>query len=81
MREKLAVCVNIIKHLESHYFWKGKIERSQECLLLIKAEASSVSKAMDKIEKLHSYECPVIDVVNIEKMNESARKWMEKELR
>ncbi len=36
LKDKLAACVNIIGGLESHYWWKGKLERTGEFLLLIK---------------------------------------------
>lgn len=81
LRSKLAACVNIIPKIESYFWWKGKIEHANEALLLIKTKASFVSKVMDKIKKLHSYECPVIEVLSVEKMNPEAKKWMEKVLR
>lgn len=76
----LAACVNIISGVESHFWWKGKIEKAPEVLLIIKTKASLVSKVMDKIAELHSYECPVIEVIAMEKMNLEAVKWMEEAL-
>ena len=36
IKSKLAACVNIMPQIESIYEWDGKIERSQEFLLMIK---------------------------------------------
>lgn len=80
LKKKLAACVNIIKNVESHFLWKGKIERSSECLLLIKTKDTLVSKVINKIEELHSYECPVIEVLNIDRLNEKASRWFQKPL-
>lgn len=74
----LVACVNIIPGVESHFWWNGKIEKASEVLLMIKTKASLVSKVMDNIKALHSYDCPVIEVIAVENMNSEAAKWMER---
>lgn len=34
--EKLVACVNLIPGVESVYEWQGKVEQSQEILMMIK---------------------------------------------
>jgi periplasmic divalent cation tolerance protein len=80
LKSRLSACVNIIPGVQSYFWWKGKIEKASEVLLMVKTKASLVSKVMDKITKLHSYECPVIEVIKIVRMNEKARKWLEETL-
>lgn len=77
---RIAACVNIIPGVESHFLWKQKVEQSKEALLMVKTASDLVSKVMDKITKLHSYECPVIEVLAVEKMNKEAVKWIEERL-
>jgi periplasmic divalent cation tolerance protein len=38
---KLAACVNIIPQIKSIYEWDGKIENSQEYLMLIKVSSKT----------------------------------------
>ncbi len=58
--KKFAACVQIIGPIKSSYWWKDKIELSEEWLCLIKTH----EKYFDEIEKLissiHSYETPEI---------------------
>ena len=75
LREKLAACINIFP-VKSAYWWKDKIERSDEIAIIIKTKESLVDEAVEKIKSLHSYELPVIDVIDIEKLNKDAEKWL-----
>ena len=36
LEAKLAACANIVPAVESHYWWKGKLESSDEVLLIFK---------------------------------------------
>ncbi len=78
LRLKLAACANIIPAIESHYWWKGKLERGSETLLLIKTRKALTKKIVAEIEKLHSYELPVIEFVSAES-NKAAAEWIERE--
>ncbi|MCL4346108.1 MAG: divalent-cation tolerance protein CutA [Candidatus Thermoplasmatota archaeon] len=51
-------CVNMIENVSSVYFWKGKITRDQEIILLIKTDIPENVKQF--IEKEHPYETPEI---------------------
>ena len=57
---QLAACVNIVKGIESVYQWQGKIEHSQEILLMIKTRQSLFSPLKLVIQELHDYELPEI---------------------
>jgi len=59
----LVACVNIIPKIESIYRWQGKIEQSNEVLLLAKTTDKKVHQAITKIKQLHSYEVP--DIISI----------------
>lgn len=61
--EKLAACVHIIPTIESFYRWKGKIEKAEECVLLVKTTERNVERTIHTIKNLHSYELPEILVL------------------
>ncbi|UCH72573.1 MAG: divalent-cation tolerance protein CutA [Thermoplasmatales archaeon] len=65
VEEQLVVCVNIIPKVESIYRWKGKIENSEEYILIAKTTDINVKKTIQKIKKLHGYELPDIIVLPI----------------
>src|SRR5260221_189717 len=58
LKKKLAACVNIIGGLESHYWWRGKLETAREGLLLIKTTRARVSGVASAVKAAHSYEVP-----------------------
>src|SRR4051812_22337292 len=48
LQSRVAACVNIVPGLESHYWWEGKIDQSNEVLLLIKTTKTKL-KALEKV--------------------------------
>jgi periplasmic divalent cation tolerance protein len=62
IKEKLVACVHIIPKIESIYRWQGKLEETNECVLLAKTSERNVQKTIQKIRSLHPYEVPEIIV-------------------
>jgi periplasmic divalent cation tolerance protein len=59
VEKRLAACVNILRSpIESHYRWKGKVEKARELLLLIKTTARKLGGLEREVKRLHSYEVP-----------------------
>jgi len=54
----LAACVSVIPQIRSFYHWKGAIESSGECLLLIKSSRELFDSVRARLEAAHSYEVP-----------------------
>lgn len=81
VKERLVACANIISGMRSVYRWKGKIVSGAEALLFAKTKQSLVDKAVARVKKLHSYECPCIVSFPIEKGNPDFLKWISDETR
>lgn len=76
LKEKLAACVGILPG-KSRYWWRGQIEKNDnELHMIIKTKESVVDEVVKKVKELHSYDLPVIDVLDIEKLNPEAEKWL-----
>jgi len=56
----LAACVNVVPAVTSIYRWKGKLEREQECLLVIKTRAERFEALREALVALHPYEVPEV---------------------
>ena len=65
VEDKLVACVNIIPKIESIYRWKGKVETSQECVIIAKTTDKNVKLVISRIKELHPYELPDIVVIPI----------------
>lgn len=76
LKEKLVACINIIPKVKSLYWWKGKIEKSDEILMLIKSKIKLFDEIKEKIKKNHPYEVPEIFYIKIEKGLEKYLEWI-----
>jgi periplasmic divalent cation tolerance protein len=55
---RLVACVNLAPRIESHYWWKGKIESGTEVLLVLKTRRSHLATLEKLILKVHPYNTP-----------------------
>lgn len=76
VEERLAACVNRIKSVQSVYRWQGKVESSEEELLVIKTKKELFRALERRVRALHSYKVPEIIALPI--MTGSARylRWL-----
>lgn len=65
VEEGLVACVNIVPGMRSVYAWRGAVERSDECLLLMKTVAARFAAIEARVKALHSYELPELIAVPI----------------
>jgi periplasmic divalent cation tolerance protein len=76
VEHQLAACVNIVPRVESIYRWQGKVESSQEWLLLIKTSAEKFPAVRDAIRELHSYDLPECVALTIEDGSPDYLQWL-----
>jgi periplasmic divalent cation tolerance protein len=78
VNEKLAACANVIDGMESIYHWKGEIETSKECILILKTTYSNVSRLTRRVKELHSYDVPCVISINLAEQegNEEYLDWV-----
>ncbi len=74
--KKLAACVNIIRDIRSIYSWKGKLEDSEECLLVAKTTEGLFGKLERSVKRMHSYECPEIIAIPVKAGSREYLKWL-----
>ena len=73
---QVAACVNILGPMESVYRWKGRVETSQEFLLLIKTTAENFERLCAEIRRLTSYELPEVLQFSVEAGLEAYLDWI-----
>ncbi|MEW6171104.1 MAG: divalent-cation tolerance protein CutA [Candidatus Omnitrophota bacterium] len=76
LKKKLAACINIIPKVESLFWWKGKIDKASELLLVVKTKKSLFKKLLIGVKILHSYSCPEIIALPIIDGNKEYLKWL-----
>lgn len=81
LRLRLAACVNIVDTVRSRYWWRGKVERAEESLLLIKTRKELFKELERTIRRVHPYEVPEIIALPVEKGSRPYLNWISKETR
>ena len=76
IKKKLAACVNMLGPAQSLFWWKGKVDRAKEYLLLMKTQTSRYPALKKFLEKNHSYSVPEIIALPIVKGNASYLDWI-----
>jgi periplasmic divalent cation tolerance protein len=81
LEEKLVACVNRVGSVKSKYFWKGKIQTDDECILFLKTTDKLLSSTFKRLEEIHPYEVPEIVLLKVEDVNSSYLKWVTEVMR
>jgi periplasmic divalent cation tolerance protein len=58
LQKKLIACANLVPKIESHYWWKNKIESSAEVLLILKTTKVKLAALEKLILEKHPYDTP-----------------------
>lgn len=58
LETRLAACVNLVRDIESHYWWQGRLERSREVLMVFKSTSALASELEKVILAKHPYDTP-----------------------
>ncbi|HZA57173.1 MAG TPA: divalent-cation tolerance protein CutA [Candidatus Udaeobacter sp.] len=80
VEERLAACVNRIAPVQSVYRWQGKVEQSEEELLIVKTRKTLFAALESRVRELHSYSVPEIIAVPIVDGSEGYLRWLGEQL-
>ena len=75
--QNLAACVNLLENMTSIYKWEEKLEESQEVIMIVKTRKTLMPKLIEKVNSLHSYDCPCILELPIQGGNPEFLSWIE----
>jgi len=76
VNQRLAACSQLFGPVKSIYWWKGKVEESQEWIVSFKTTAEVYKKLEDAIKMLHSYEVPQILAFRVSHGSREYMKWV-----
>ncbi|MES9847768.1 MAG: divalent-cation tolerance protein CutA [Candidatus Thiodiazotropha sp.] len=78
LEQRLAACVNLSPPVTSVYHWQGKLEESEEILLLIKTTKQQYNNVEARLRAQHPYELPEIIAVPVEQGLDDYIDWVER---
>ena len=79
LKKRLAACCNIIPVIKSAYWWKGKLKKAEEAMIIIKTRKGLAENVIEAVRASHSYEVPTIDFIDVSNANRDCLKWVEAE--
>ena len=79
IKRRQAACVNIISGVDSHFWWKDKLDATKESLLIVKTKESLLPELIKSVKKIHSYSIPEIIALPIVGGSRDYLEWIDSE--
>ena len=80
LEKKKVACVNIVRGIDSYFWWEGKPDSARENLLIAKSKASLLPDIIDLVRKMHSYDVPEVIALPIIGGNQDYLEWIEQSI-
>ena len=81
LQARLVACANLISGIESHYWWKSRVESGAEVLIIFKTIKKHIRKLEKLVLKNHPYDTPEFVVLPLTGGNERYLDWLAKSVR
>ncbi|HKP97617.1 MAG TPA: divalent-cation tolerance protein CutA [Fibrobacteria bacterium] len=81
LESRLVACINILDNMGSVYWWQGKLETAEECVLMAKTVASRQDGIIRMVKDMHGYQVPCVVFWPLSGGNPEYLDWIEKETR
>jgi periplasmic divalent cation tolerance protein len=76
LKARLIACANLIPKIESHYWWREKIESGTEVLLVLKTQKSRLAALEKLILAKHPYDTPEFVVLPLSAGSKKYLDWL-----
>jgi periplasmic divalent cation tolerance protein len=77
LKRRLIACATILAYAESLFWWRGKLEKSREVLVVMKTRRAHYAYVEKLVKSLHSYECPEVIAFKIEAGSADYLRWID----
>jgi len=76
LERRLIACLQVIGPIKSLYWWKGKVEESEEWMGIMKTRRDLYDRVEEEIRALHPYEVPEILAMEADKVVDTYAQWV-----
>jgi periplasmic divalent cation tolerance protein len=76
LKEKIIACANIINPVTSFFHWQGKVDKCEECLVVMKSRRDLFAELAERVKRLHSYEVSEVLAFPIVEGSEAYLAWL-----
>ena len=77
--KRLIVCAKQLP-LTADYWWEGEQAHASETLLIMESAEEMFDAVERELEKIHSYETFVLQIVSLKRVSKKAAAWMQETL-
>ena len=81
VKRKLVACVNVIDRISSLFWWKGKVDKAVEVLMVAKSTKVKLPRIIALVKSLHSYEVAEIIALPVVGGNRDYLDWIDESIR
>ena len=81
LSKRKAACVNIVPKVDSHFWWRGKLDSARESLIIVKSKASVLPEIIELVKGAHGYSVPEIIALPIIDGSEDYLNWLDNEVK
>ena len=76
LQARLTACANLVPKIESHFWWRGKINSGAEVLLILKTTKSKLAALEELALARHPYDTPEFLVLPLTAGSERYLDWL-----
>jgi len=76
LQARLAACANIVPKIESHYWWRGRIESGNEVLMVLKTRRARLKALEALVLEHHPYDTPELITVSLQDGTAAYLRWL-----
>ena len=81
LKDKIIACANIINPVTSFFNWQNKMDKCEECLVVMKSRRDLFAELDKRVKGLHSYDVPEVLALPITDGSEAYLAWLSSVLR
>ena len=75
LKQRLIACANLIPKVESHYWWREKLETGAEVFMLLKTTTRRLTALERLVVAEHPYDTPEFIVLRLQQGNRQYLDW------
>ena len=77
LQAKLIACANLLPGLESHYWWRDRLDSAAEVLMILKTQRTKLAALEKLILAQHPYDTPEFLVLPLKTGTARYLKWLD----
>lgn len=74
--ERLAACANVSGPITAVFHWDGNVQEGEEHAVIAKTRRDLVARLEQRVQALHSYDCPCVVALPIEAGHQPFLDWI-----